>query len=460
MSEKKSKKLLVGINVIFITNIIKLVFNAITNFILPKFLSIDSYAQIKEYQMYISYAGILFLGYGEGLYLSYGGKDYSSIDKDDLRKNVITLFLFQSVLILILSFFAIITSNKIILLALLSALPINMVGLYESIYQATGEFHRYGKIINISSILTLIVNMVLIFIIGTDNALVYITFYFIIYLFVWIILELPNKFYRKLIGGFSFNILIRNIRSGFLLMLSNFASIIQTTMDRLFVKYYLPASDFAYYSFAVSMENMINVLITPITVTMYNYFCKNKGSYKKLLNYILIAGSFVISSAFFVNIIIKYLLPDYTKSNNIIFILFAAQFFYVLIRGIYINLYKANSMQNTYFKKLVFVVLIGAILNFIIFNFLKMKEAFSIATLITAILWYILSTRDFPDIGMGVRENIYIFYEIVSFLLLGLSHNTILGFIFFLIITVIGITFILKLNLLKEVKFIFSIIKS
>ena len=45
-------------------------------------------------------------------------------------------------------------------------------------------------------------------------------------------------------------------------------------MDRWFVKALMTTLAFAQYSFAVSMENFMNVAVTPVTTTLYNYFCK------------------------------------------------------------------------------------------------------------------------------------------------------------------------------------------
>lgn len=57
MNNKLSK----GISIIFFTNIINMAFSLIINFILPKYLSYETYAVIKTFQLYISYAGFFIL---------------------------------------------------------------------------------------------------------------------------------------------------------------------------------------------------------------------------------------------------------------------------------------------------------------------------------------------------------------------------------------------------------------
>ena len=94
------------------------------------------------------------------------------------------------------------------------------------------------------------------------------------------------KFRKKLrfikYGKFKLSEYIENIKSGIILLLGNFSNSFFTTMDRWFVKVLLTSFDFAMYSLAASMENIISVVVSSITVTMYNFFCK-KPSIKNII---------------------------------------------------------------------------------------------------------------------------------------------------------------------------------
>ena len=54
---------------VFIANIINLIISLFTGFVLPKLLSVESYANIKLFQLYITYIGILHFGVADGMYL-------------------------------------------------------------------------------------------------------------------------------------------------------------------------------------------------------------------------------------------------------------------------------------------------------------------------------------------------------------------------------------------------------
>ena len=113
-----------------------------------------------------------------------------------------------------------------------------------------------------------------IFLIKTDNALCFLLSNVAVYFIVWIVLELNC---RKLIGSkndgntFSFDELIKNIKAGILLTVGNLSSVVLTSMDRWFVKALMTTLAFAQYSFAVSMENFMNVAVTPVTTTSVSY---------------------------------------------------------------------------------------------------------------------------------------------------------------------------------------------
>ncbi|MBT8990542.1 hypothetical protein BTH78_09585, partial [Lactobacillus delbrueckii subsp. bulgaricus] len=59
------------------------------------------------------------------------------------------------------------------------------------------------------------------------------------------------------------------------------ASMIQNGMDSWFVKFLMDVASFAQYSFAVSVGNFVNLAVTPITITLYNYFCREKSVEKQ-----------------------------------------------------------------------------------------------------------------------------------------------------------------------------------
>ena len=152
-----------GMLKVLIANVVNLIIGLLSSFILPKFLSINSYAEIKTFQLYVSYIGLLHFGYVDALYLLYGGQEINKIDKDSLKENLSTFQVFQVIVTIISIGIGVVLKNNLMLAFSISIIPSNMLSFYQCIYQASGEFALYGKIINSTTVSYFILNMILIF---------------------------------------------------------------------------------------------------------------------------------------------------------------------------------------------------------------------------------------------------------------------------------------------------------
>lgn len=439
----KSNTLLKGMFYVLMANIINMIFNLVTNFILPKYLSVDSYAAIKTYQLYISYIGALHFGFTDGMYLKYGGKRLSELPKRELSSNLGTLRILLIIMSTLFIVFSIVSHNTILLFFSMAIVPINMANYFTSLYQATGEFNKYGKIINIIASSNCLINAVLIFGFHIDNYSFYLISYIIVNIVIWLFLEMglyKNSDTKNSFSTFSFAELFENCKSGILLMLGNLSSFILTGLDRWFVKFLMSTTSFAFYSFAVSMESFLNVAMNPITVTLYNYFCNHekKEDILQVRNLVLIFATIIIAVAFPAKFILEHFLIKYFESSMVMFILFATQLFSMLNKGIYINLYKAKRMQRKYFIKLIIVIISGVVFNFICFAIRPVMESFAVGTLLSSILWFILNKTDFQEVTYRISEYIYIGLTLCVFIICGYFFESIIGFLIYITYVIIA----------------------
>lgn len=422
-----------GMFSILVANVINLILGIVSSFILPGKLSTDTYAMVKTFQLYASYAGLLHFGFVDGIYLAYGGKEMSSINKSDIDKDLSTIRIFQGLISIIVLIIGMFFKNKIIIAFSLSILPANLVAYFKYLYQAVGKFQIYSRIMYGTTISYFVLNMFYLFIVKTDNPIFYISVYISVDLAIWIILEgllKKSDYHSFAIKNFSFSRLLSNVKSGILLTIGNLSSILLTSMDRWFIKFLMANIEFAQYSFAVSMENFLNVAVTPITVTLYNYFCKEEDKEKihRIRNTVIIFSAFLISAAFPAKFVIELFLKKYTASISVMFILFGAQLFYIIIKGIYLNIYKARKQQDKYFTKLLIVIMCGFILNILCYLILRSKESFAIGTLVSAIIWLVLSSYDIKDIKWTYKEIIYLALIEALYLTTGILANSVIGF--------------------------------
>ena len=444
-----------GITYVFIANVINLLISLFTGFVLPKVLSIETYANIKLFQLYITYIGILHLGFADGMYLRLGGKNIENLNKKEILEELKTFKIFQLVIAILAIIVSICIKNEILLLCSIVIIPINIANYLRQVYQAIGQFKKYSKFTNINTILILIVNIFLLFIVKTDYYRLYIFGYIGVYIIYWIFIEIETRklFPLKKVNA-NKKYLIQDIKSGFFLMIGNFCNVIFTSIDRLFIQNLLGSIQFAYYSFAVSVENLMNVFVTPISTVMYNYFCNTKQKEKivDVKMYILLFSSTVIAVIFPAKYIIDIWLTKYKEALGVLFLLFAAQYISIMIRCVHVNLYKAEKKQKKYFKIMLTVVILSIILNIIAYIFSKTINAIAIATIVTNIIWYIIGEFEFKNYRLGIKDYIYTFLIMIAFLLCGLLSNAIIGMFCYCLVVIILTLLLERSTLIKVIE--------
>ena len=429
-----------GIAIIFLANVLNLFFSLATNFLLPRYLPVESYAAIKTYQLYAGYIGLLHLGFIDGMYLFNGGKRIGDISRTEIKEELSTLFSFQLMITLIIILLSFCINNKILLFASMSILPVNMLTYFRYLYQSTGEYRLYGRIMNYLTIFTCVINLFFLLIIKETSFFPYIISYVILnyLLFIAISCYMSKKFHEKLIKiKFSYFYFKRDINAGYTLTLGNIAFSLLVCMGQWFVSFFLSVSDFAYYSFSVTIVNFINIAVTPISITLYNFFCLKEiddNKISNLRNLIVIFSCFLMILAFCAQIIIKFFIPNYTDSIRTMFILFASQIFAIINTSVFVNLYKARKQQSKYMKKLLFTLLISIIIN-IIFTFIhNTKESYAIGTLLFTVIWCLFSCDDFKSLFIKKKEFIYITLCLFVFFYSGFALQPWYGLLLYLLV--------------------------
>lgn len=444
-----------GIVVILGANIINLIFQLLTNFLIPKFLSVDCYAEVKSFQLYVSYSGLLHLGYVDGMYIKFGGRGIDQIDRRELSTDLSTLLVFQVVLTGCLLAIASGSKNWTLTASALAILPLNIAGYYKLLFQATGEFEYCARVSNVTTILTFLVNMGLLLVrCFTDYR-----FYMIAYVVVdFVVMFLCAYFTRKCTNGarliqlsFSTKCFWKDIQNGIFLMLGNFSSMILTGMDRWFIKALMDNTAFAMYSFAVSMENLMNVAVTPVSTTLYNYFCvhKEEKNLKNIKGKIFLFAAAIVACAFPAKFILETFLTKYLGASDVIFYLFGAQIFYIIVKCFYVNLYKAQKRQKIYFVKLTAVIVVGFLFNAGLYALMHTKEAFAIGTMLCGVVWYFLSEMDFKTLRSGWRENLFLLLATVSYLLLGTFAESLIGLLLYVCLLLAYSTLLMRRDIVE-----------
>jgi O-antigen/teichoic acid export membrane protein len=410
-------------------NFIQFLIGVVNGFLIPAVLEIDQYAYLKTFTLYTSYVGVLHFGFNDGIYLKYGGRKRHEIDLSSLKYERNFLLKFQLVVTLIFIVLGVLKKDFIIISFALTIVPSNLRTFFDFLYQAMGEFSVYSKIAVIYPISLLTFNLIIIFVLNSKSYIPFVISYLIALYLPYLVYEIEyNRSFKinNVAVGKDFSEIKMLFKIGIFIMLGNLSTLLVYSLDRWFVKLWLTIEDFAFYSFAVSLMSVINLVISSVAMTFYPYLSRGytESLLNKLKSYLIIVGSISSTSYFIIGLIVKVFLFKYVKSLDIISILFASFPATAIISVLYTNLYKVNKLERKYFRTVVTILIISFTLNTIALSIGHNSQSIALATTITFYIWLFYSLKDFRDLRFHQKE----FLFLVVYLSLFFICTLVLGF--------------------------------
>lgn len=431
---------------VFSTNILQLVSNIIIGFIVPAMLSLGAYSNLKTYTLYLSYIGLLHFGFVDGLFIKYGGKSKDEICLEEFKGEHTFLLVLESLVSILFLCFGFLRKDMVLILFGLTILPYMIQAFHRYIYQATAEFGKYTSIMNIYSVSYALINIFLVFVVRSTNYIPYCAVTILANILSLLIFEYSFIKTMRHIKPKLSNKIFKTMKVGLFIMIGNLAVMGLFGIDKWFIKLFFDKTCFAYYSFAVSMLNIVNILVNAISITFYSFLFKNNS--KEKLNMIkeslIILGSFASVSYFPIALIINYFLPKYIPSLGIISITFSIFSYMITLNALYVNLYKVNKNEKLYLKVVLVMLLISIFYNTVAVAFRNMYGV-SFATLITLITWYVYSSYNLKDIKIDKKMFVYPILTTIIFLLVTHFMSIWSGFFVYFVTT-----FILSLLFYKK----------
>ena len=432
---------------IFSSNLIKMLVTFVTAFLVPMVLSVDDYGYYKVYTFYAAYIGIFHFGFCDGIYLDYGGKKECEIENDKIGQQLATIFSFSVGLALIAGLWGILRHNFTIVCLGLTVVPNIVYTFYSYVYQAMGDFKKYTWMLNLSTLANLLMNGILVLFKVRDYRA-----YIIVCVIVQLISFFAGSVYFRKLGwirkcSFSFDVLMKYIKMGILLMLGNFAYTFFIGIDKWFIKFTLGITDFSMYSLASQMLTVVNMFITPISMTLYSHLSRRKDhefeiKIKRLLVTILMLMPVAIYVIMF---IIDVFMSKYNGSISLVSILLIAQIFLSLNLTIFVNLYKTYKMQGTYMKTLLIVLCVASILDFTVAVLHPSAGLYAGATLISCLIWLGLNLIQFKYMLPSRKEIEYIILLLFCFVVSCTIKNIIIRIPLYLI-AYVALTYVMMNN--------------
>lgn len=427
---------------VFTTNMIKFFVALIATFLIPALLSVDEYGYYKVFGLYSAYIGVLHFGFCDGVFLNYGGKSLDKTDKRRTADEQTTLIIFEIIMTLILLTVGIVMKDIIVVLLALDVVPVIMVTLYTYIYQSSGDFKRYARIYNFQSLVTLVVNSLLVFVIKPDSGVLFsaaaVGINYAAFIFAMISF---NRNTKAGMGRFDLSLFKSHAVSGFLLTVGNLSFLLFDSIDRWFVKGLLGLTFFSYYSYAGQLLSALNMFANPIGMTLFSYLSRKKSREfeRRIKSAVISMLFFMLCGVFPLRLIVRLFYKKYEAALPLMNVLFLAQVFMLLNMIIYVNLYKSYKQQKKYFMSLVTVIAASAAFN-ALFYFCIKKSMLSIAaaTLASMILWTVINSLNFKSLRLGARKLMFMLILSAGFMLTGTLMGELSGMAVYLVLFVVS----------------------
>ena len=321
--------------------------------VIPSVLTVDGFAYWQIYVLYSGFVGVFSLGFTDGIYLRYGGWNYDALPFRRLRgafriyMGVLALFSLTACILVFLED----DPNKAYALFFvgLDILAVGISGLLLYILQITNQIRSYSLFSICDKVLMIVLIGVIVCTLLPDFRLFIaadcFTKFFVCLLLLFRCKDLViGKGERLTVSALAY---FAEIRIGVNLLIANLAGMLAVNIGRFIIELFGDLSSYAYYSFGVSITNLVLTFVSAVALVLYpslkrmddrdlpDYFDKTDFASMKVS---LIGFALYAPACLFVEVV----LPKYLPLLPYLDLLFLAV----------VGQVKMQLLNNTYYKAL------------------------------------------------------------------------------------------------------------
>lgn len=394
--------------------VLLLVFGLVQSLIIPKYLSTADYGYWQIFLLYTTYVGILHFGFLDGILVRWAGKEFEEIKQEvptAFRFLLLEQFLVIGVLALVLIAIDL-PFQEIGLAVLANAIIVNVLTFFIFTAQAVKRF-KLVTAVNISRGALFLLLVLALFAGGNFGygdlyIATIVTGTVLVILFA---AHLRDSLFLQATPGKSLRMYGKeNISIGLFVLLGNFTALLMATVDRLTVGSFFPITQFAQYTFAMSMCGVVIMFVQAVSLVFFPYLSGSSSelrarAYQMLRPTITIfwAGALVMYFPF--TAWVEFYLPHYMASLPLMAILLCMIGFSSQIQILHVNFFKAYRKQRMYFILAGISLVCAVVLYLIAVTLFGTLASIAIMAVISSFLWYLLnefSLRRF--VSMDARE--------------------------------------------------------
>lgn len=432
-------------------NIFNLGSSFILGFILPIYISTYDFGMYREYTLYITFIYIFNLGFNDGIYIKYGGKDKKDVDQASLRAELRFVRLLQVLMFIGLLVVALLRQDILLFYLAFASYFMNIIQFHKNFLQATGEFALYSKLNMFNTVFTVVLMLATIFVFKSQNYPAYIFANVLALLLSYGFYEVA--YYKNFGKGAKKGVKIANaelanlFKVGMTILLSNMMVTFVANIGSWVVNIFYTTEEFAQYSFSTSLLNIILLVVNAVSLVFYNLIAKdeNQNMLKQLKIILLLLGMAGGIGYFVFNGIITHYIAKYIPSLAILSITFISIPYLMVSNVIFNNIYKTRNNKKDYLKDMLKFLGISIVLIGVVTLITNQMVYIAIATTAAYFSWYLIVTRfKFTYLKDEKREMLLIISHVVAFWMCVTLFSNIVGMGIYILYTLVVLFFYRK----------------
>lgn len=315
-------------------NTVAFLVSALVVLIVPKRLGAAQYGYFQLYTLYTSYVGFFHFGWVDGMYLRYGGKEYSCLDRPMFLSQFWMLSLFELLIsagIAVYGLLAFPGAQKSFVIVMTGVCTLLMNPRYYLTYvlQATNRIKEYSFVTTLERLLYFVMVVAMLALGIRDYRML-------------IVADLAGKavslalavFYCKEIvfgrpapARAAFRETREDIRVGFKLMFANVASLLIVGIVRLAIEREWDVETFGKVSLTLSVSNLLMIFINAVSSILFPALRRTSGArlpdlYKFMRNFLMVGLLGMLLCYYPAKVILSKWLPAYADALTYMALMF------------------------------------------------------------------------------------------------------------------------------------------
>lgn len=394
------------------TNALAIVIKTVSGVLFPRYMTTQAYAEYQTFSLYISYLPVLCLGFPAGLFVRYGGQPFETIDKAGFKSANRLLFCILTAFFFLFLVFLTIWPSRMLLGITICIIPYCLVCSYQSLYQAWGDFGKSNRTQLLTAVVPVLGSFAVFLLSGELEAESFIVLFLGVY---WLLalgiliknasvtagVEAPSPFCK---------INLDIWKTGIAVSVGSYIHVVIRSLDKQIVKLLFDTTDFAMYSFALSLQSVVMLFITAISQPLYHFLAKgqfDREDYPVLMRCLLMLGACGGVAYHGCGWIVSDILPDYAPSLQIAAIYFLAFPPMAVIYGLYVNLYKLHRHTKVYVIRSAGVLALSLLVNALLLVCRMEVMAVAAATVSVNYIWFFADSRFFRQVRISVKDILF-----------------------------------------------------